>query len=184
MGSRTSMLFMAVSRKDITLPILDWMNDDNVQKLFEDAINNKSQIELFDLSGRGGNHFYDILKVIERCNLEYLKFLDIDILEDESGTVLKDIELIPVIRSFTIVIDELLKAVDPLWCLSSGYKNSEENMREAFEKSEVCHNVNLDDYNIDSYYQEGLFIILKSLLLVMTDALVNNKVFVYIKCTA
>ena len=57
-------------------------------------------------------------------------------------------------------------------------------MREAFEKSKVCHNVNLDDYNIDSYYQEGLFIILKSLLLVMTDALVNNKVFVYIMWTA
>ena len=92
MGSRTSMLFMAVSRKDITLPILDWMNDDNVQKLFEDAINNKSQIELFDLSGRGGNHFYDILKVIERCNLESLKFLDIDMIKDGTGTTFQGIE--------------------------------------------------------------------------------------------
>lgn len=79
--------------------------------------------------------------------------------------------------------DELLKAVNPLWCLSSEYKNSEENMREAFENSEIHHNVNLDDYNIDSYYQQGLFIILKSLFWAMTDALINNKVFVYIKWT-
>ena len=52
-------------------------------------------------------------------------------------------------------------------------------MREAFEKSEIYHHVDLD-----SYEEEGLFIILKSLLIVMTDALANNKVFVYIKWTA
>ena len=178
------MLFMAVSRKDITLPILDWMNDDNIQKLFEDALDNKSPTKLYDLSGRYGYHFYDILNVIERCNLKSLKFLDLDMIKDESGTTFQGVELIPVIRSLTIVIDELLKAVDPLWCLSSGYKNSKDNMREAFENSVIYHDVNLDDYSRDSYYQEGLFVILKSLLLVMTDALVNNKVFVYIKWTA
>ena len=179
MSYRTYMLFMAVSREDITLPILDWINNDNVSKLFEYDINNKSQTKLFDLSGRGGHHFYDILNVIERCNLKSLKFLDLDILEDGSGTALKDIELISAIRSLTIVIDELLKAVDPLWCLPNEYKNSKDAMREAFEKSEIYHNLDLD-----SYEREGLFIILKSLLLVMTDALVNNKVFVYIKWTA
>ena len=179
MGSTTSMLFMAVSQKDITLPILDWMNDDNIQKLFENALNNKSQIKLFDLSGRHGYHFYDILNVIERCNLESLKFLDIDIIEDESGTTLQGIELIPVIRSLTIVIDEFLKAADPLYCLPNGYKNSKENMQEAFNKSEIYHDVDLDSYD-----REGLFIILKSLPLVMTNALANNKVFVYIKWTA
>ena len=108
-----------------------------------------------------------------------MKFLDINILKDGTGTTFQGIELIPVIRSITIVIDELLKAVDPLWCLPNGYKNSKENMQEAFNKSGIYHDVDLDSYN-----REGLFIILKSLLLVMTDALVNNKVFVYIKCTA
>ena len=180
MGSTTCMLFMAVERQDITLPILDWMTDDNeVWKLFEDARNNKSQIKLFELSGRHGRHFYDILNVVERCDLKSLKFLDIDIIREESGTVLKDIELIFAIRSLTVVIDELLKAVDPLWCLPNGYENSKDAMREAFEKSEIYHNVYLNDYD-----REGLFIILKSLLLVMTNALANNKVFVYIKWTA
>ena len=173
------MLFMAISKKVITLPILDWMNDDNVQKLFEDALNNKSQIELFDLSGKYGLHFYDILNIVKRCNLESLYFLDIDILKDESGTTLQGIELIPVIRSLTMVIDELLVAVDSLYCLSNGSKTNKDNMREAVENSEIYHDVDLN-----SYEEEGLFIILKSLLLVMTDALANNKVFVYIKWTA
>ena len=178
-------MFMSVNPTDISLPISDWTKDnDNIWKLFENARDRKSSIKLYDLSGRYGYHFYDILKVIERCNLEFLNFLDIDMIEDESGTTLQGIKLIPVIRSLTIVIDELLKAIDPLWCLSSEYKNSKENMREAFENSEIYHDVNLDDYSRDSYYQEGLFVILKSLLLVMTDALVNNKVFVYIKWTA
>ena len=131
------------------------------------------------MSGRHGCHFYDILNVIERCNLKSLKFLDIDIIEDESGTTFYGIELIPVIRSLTIVIDEFVKAVDPLYCLPNGYKNSKENMQEAVENSVIYHDVDLD-----SYEEEGLFIILKSLLLVMTDALANNKVFVYIKWTA
>ena len=139
----------------------------------------KSQTKLFGLSGRGGNHFYDILKVVERCNLKPLKFLDIDIIKEGSGTVLKDIELIFAIHSLTVVIDELLKAIDPLWCLPNGYKNSKDAMEEAFEKSEIYHNLDLDSYD-----REGLFITLKSLLLVMTDALANNKVFVYIKWTA
>lgn len=179
MGSRTYMLFMAVSQNDITLPILDWMNDDNIQKLFENTRDNKSQKKLYDLSGKHGRHFYDILNVVERCNLESLYFLDIDMLEDESGTTFQGIELIPVIRSLTMVIDELLEAVDSLYCLPNGYKNSKDAMREAFNKSEIYHDVDLDSYD-----REGLFIILKPLLLVMTDALANNKVFVYIKWTA
>jgi len=51
-------------------------------------------------------------------------------------------------------------------------------MQIAFNNSEVYNNVELD-----SYEEEGLFIILKSLLSVMTDALVNNKVFIYIQFT-
>ena len=45
-------------------------------------------------------------------------------------------------------------------------------MQQAFEKSEVYNDVDLD-----SYEEEGLFIILKSLLSV------NNKIFIYIQFT-
>ena len=83
MGSRTYVLFIAVNQKDIILPILDWINGDNgIWQLFEYARDCKSQDVLFELSEKHGNHFYDILKVIDRCNLKSLDFLNLDILED------------------------------------------------------------------------------------------------------
>ena len=65
-----------------------------------------------------------------------------------------------------------------LYCLPIGYTTNKGRMQKAFENSEIYHNVDLD-----SYEEEGLFIVLKTLLLVMTDALVNNTVFVYTKYT-
>jgi len=52
-------------------------------------------------------------------------------------------------------------------------------IQKAFKNLEVYNNVDLDDYE-----EEGLFfIILNSLLLVITDTLINNKVFIYIQFT-
>ena len=48
-------------------------------------------------------------------------------------------------------------------------------MQKAFDASKIAQNVDLGDYE-----EEGLFMFTKALLLVMTDVLVNNKVFVYI----
>ncbi|MEM7594256.1 MAG: hypothetical protein AAF383_22550 [Cyanobacteria bacterium P01_A01_bin.83] len=171
---------MAVDRENIRLPILDWINDNNsIWQLFENARDNKSPEKLFQLTGRHGRHFYDILTVKDRCNLKPLDFLELDILEDEKGAVLQDIELIPVIRSLTIVIDELFNAIDPLYCLPTERIANKDMMHTAWLDSKI-------DYDVDlcSYDEAGLFIILKALLLVATDALVNNKVFVYIKFTA
>ncbi len=173
-------MFMSVNPTDISLPISDWTKDNyDVWKLFEDARDRKSNNVLYDLSGKNGRHFYDIVHVRDRCNLKSLDFLSLDILEDEKGASLIGIELIPAIRSLTIIIDELLSPIDPLYCLSVGRKIDKQKMQIAFDNSEVYNKVYLD-----SYEEEGLFIILKSLLSVMTDALVNNKVFVYIQFTA
>ncbi|MEM8721352.1 MAG: hypothetical protein AAGE84_18990 [Cyanobacteria bacterium P01_G01_bin.39] len=179
MGSRTSIIFTAVEREIISLPILDWTNKDNgIWRLFENARDNKFRGELFELSGRHGRHFHDILTVKDRCKLHSLDFLELDILEDERGAALQDTELISVVRSLTIIIDELLNAVDPLYCLPTGHIASKDNMYTAWLNSKIDQNVDLD------YYEEsGLFIILKTLLLVATNALVNNKVFVYIQFT-
>lgn len=178
MGSRTSIMFMSVSSTDISLPISDWTKDNHdVWKLFEDARDHQKNI-LYDLHGKHGRHFYDILQVKDRCNLKSLDFLSLDILEDEKATILTGVELIPAIRSLTIIIDELLSAIDPLICLSIGRKIDKQKMQIAFDSSEAYNNVELD-----SYEEEGLFIILKSLLFVMTDALVNNKVFIYVQFT-
>jgi len=51
-------------------------------------------------------------------------------------------------------------------------------IQKAFKNLEVYNNVDLDDNE-----EEGLFFIIKSLLLVMTDALISNKVFIYIQFT-
>lgn len=180
MGSRTSIMFMAVDRENLSLPILDWMNEDNgIWQLFENARDHKSQEELYELSGRHGRHFYDILTVKDRCKLHSLNFLELDVVNDNQGAVLQNTELIPVVRSLTIIIDELFNAVDPLCCLPTGRIASQNSMCKAWLDSKIEQNVDLD------YYEEsGLFIILKALLLVVTDALVNNKVFVYIQFTA
>ena len=180
MGSRTYMIFMSVNLTDISLSIVDWTKDDrNVWKLFEDARDRKTKDVLYNISGKCGYHLQDILKVKDRCNLSSLDFLSLDVLEDERGATLKSSELRPAIRSLAIIIDELLSAVDTLDCLYNGSTINKDKMRIAFEKSEVYHDVDLDRYD-----EEGLFIVLKSLLSVMTDALVNNKVFVYINFTA
>ena len=172
-------MFMSVNPMDITLPILDWTKDNyDVWKLFEDARDSKTKNLLYYLSGKHGLHFYDIVHVRDRCNLKSLDFLSLDILEDRKGTTLRGIELMPAIRSLTVIADELLSAINTLNCLSIGRDIDKYKMLKAFEKSEVYNDVDLD-----SYEEEGLFIILKSLLSVMTDALVNNKVFVYIKYT-
>lgn len=180
MGSRTSILFMAVDQKDVTLPISDWMNsENNIWQLFESARDKKSQNNLFSLTGKHGRHLDDILRVKDRCKLKSLDFLDLDILESNSGTTLHGIELVSAIRSMTIIIDELLNAVDQLSCLPIGHKSDQDRMQKAFEDSKIYHDVDLD-----GYYEEGLFILLKSILWVMNDALVNNKVLVYIKYSA
>ena len=170
---------MTVNPTDISLPISDWTKDNyDVWKLFEDARDSKTKNLLYDLSGKHGRHFYDIVHVRDRCNLKSLDFMSFSILEDEKGATLIGIELIPAIRSITIIIDELFSPIDPLCCLSVGREIDKQKMQIAFDNSEVYDNVDLD-----SYEEEGLFIILKSLLSVMTDALVDNKVFVYIQFT-
>ena len=179
MGSTTFILFMSVEQKDITLPILNWMDDKNkIWSLLENARDRQSQNILFELSEKYGNHFYDIVAVKDRCNLQSLDFLDLDLLEDETGTTLQNTKLVSAIHSITIIIDELLCSSDKLYCLPIGHTINKENMQKAFSSSKIHHNLDLGNYD-----EEGLFIILKALLLVMTDALVNNKVFVYIKFT-
>ena len=179
MGSITSIIFMSVNLTDITLPVMDWTkNNHDVWKLFEDIDNPKTKSVLYNITGKHGYHFYDILKVKERYNLKSLDFLSLDILENKKGAILQGTKLISAIRSLTVIIDELLNTTDILDCLPIGRGTDKDKMQKAFEHSKVCNDVNLD-----SYEEEGLFIILKSLLLVMTDALVNNKVFVYIQFT-
>ena len=173
------MLFISVDREEIALPILDWLDDnDNIWKLFEER-DRQPHNSLFTFTERHGNYFYDIINIVQRYNLESLNFLDIDMLEDGLGTILQNSELLSAIRSLTIVRDRLLDCSEPLTCLPIGYENSKEKMRIAFENSEADYKVNLNDCE----ESKGLFIFLKSFLFSMTDAVVNNKIFIYIKYT-
>ena len=179
MGFRTSILIMTAERKDITLPIIDWLDNDNgIWRLFEDAKEGRSS-NTFYISGKSGRHHQDILKVTNRCNLNALNFLDLDILAaDGTGTILQSTDLLAPIRCLTIVVEELLKATDSLYCLPVGQESSTDSMLKAWENSEIDNDVDLDYYE-----EEGLFVILKALLLSTNDALVNNKVFIYMQWT-
>ena len=173
------MLFMTVDRQDITLPVADWFDNSSLWGLFEEAKAGKSANILFDISGKSGRHYQDILKVVNRCNLDALDFLALDLLEKNgTGATLQSRDLLAPIRSLYIVIEELHKAVDSLWCMSNRRENSA-NLLEAFENSKIDNDVDLDYYET-----EGLFVILKALLWAMTDALTNNKVFLYVQWTA
>ena len=174
MGYRVYTFFMAVDRTDITLPVTNWLDNSNIWKLFEDARDRKSDNILFQLYGKSGRHLNDILQVVARCNLESLNFLGLDLLESDRGTIIEGLELASAIRSLNIVIDELLNAIDPLSCVCIGNRVTKESMLEAFNNSQIDR-----DLDLGSYEEEGLFILLKSLLWVMNDVLVNNKLFVY-----
>lgn len=167
MGNRILVMLMGVERKDITLPIVDWMQGD-VGNLLDNACDNKPESGLFMLSGRG-HHLYDICIVRDRCGLKSLNFLD------DECTTLQGTDLIPAIRSLTIIIDELLSAVDELSCMYIGHINDPKSMQIAFHESIIYHDVNLDDEG-----KRGLFLLVKSILVVMTDALAKNKLFLYI----
>ena len=175
MGHRIYTLFMAVNKTDITLPVSNWLDNSNIWKLFEDARDRQSDNILFQLHGKSGLHLLDILQVVDRCDLNSLKFLNLDLLESDRGTILQGYELVVAIRSLTIIISELLNTFEPLICLYIGSHATQESMTEAFNNSQIF----LGDLDLDPYQEEGLFILLKSLLWVMNDALVNNKLFVY-----
>jgi|GEM_PF-3127844 len=178
MGHTVSTFFMAANKTDITLPVLNWLEDSDIWKIFEDARNRQSDNILFRLYGKSGRHLNDILQVIARCRLESLNFLGLDLLESDPGTILQGYELVVAIRSLTIVIDELLSTIDPLICVYVGNTVNRESMLKAFDNSQIDR-----DLDIGSYQEEGLFILLKSLLWVMNDALANNKLFVYFMFT-
>lgn len=169
MGNNILVMFIAVEKNNLTLPIKDWMNDKDIGDLLQKAHDNLPESGLFEILGRG-HQLYDIFSIRDRCGLKDLNFLNLEC------ATLKGIELISTICSLTIILDELLSAVDELSCISLQEKNDKEKMQIAFEQSAIYHDI----IDWDSEGRHGLFLFIKALLLVMSEALASNKVFLYI----
>ncbi|MGL4882631.1 MAG: hypothetical protein ACRC8K_16475 [Waterburya sp.] len=157
---------MAVEKSDLALPITNWTSE--IGNFLQKAYDNLPKSGLFIISGRG-KQLDDILSIRERCSLEDLNFLDLEC------AVLQGIELIFAIRSLTIILDELLSAVDELSCISWQAKNDKEKMLIAFEQATIHQNLNWDNED-----EQGLFSFIKALIFVIANALANNQVFLYI----
>lgn len=102
MGHTVYVMFIAVDPEDITLPIVDWMQDD-ISDLIGNALDNRPESGLFTLTERRGYHLYEILNIKDRYDLD-----DLDFLEDECVT-LQGNEFLPAIRTLTVIIDKLLR---------------------------------------------------------------------------
>ena len=114
-----------------------------------------------------GYEFYDILNIRERCNLKDLSFLD-----SECST-LQGLELAAAIRSSTIAIDELLNNFDNLKSIKIKNK-SKEAILLSFKTAAVNYNIQWNNEEND------LFSFVKTLVYVMSDALANNNIFLFV----
>ena len=88
-------------------------------------------------------------------------------------STLEGAELIPAIRSLNLIVDELLNNLNS-WYYTNTKNISKESLLESFEKATV-------NYDID--WQDGenaVFSLIKTLISVMNDALINNKVLLFI----
>ena len=164
MSNPTLVMFLAVERQTLTLPIKDWMSE--IRDLLQEAYDNRPQSRFCIASGRG-SRFYDILSIRDRCNLEGLDFLN-----SECSTV-RGVKLVSAIRSLTIVIDELLNNLDN-WYYTKIKNTSKENLLASFEKATISYDINWKNG------EDAVFSFIKTLITVMSDALTNDKVFLFI----
>ena len=66
MSNPTLVMFLAVERQKLTLPIRDWTNEIGV--LLQEAYDNRPQSRF--CMAIGGSGFYDLLNIRDRCNLK------------------------------------------------------------------------------------------------------------------
>ena len=100
MGSTVIVLFMAVEKKDISLPIKNWMTD--LGGLLQNAHDHQPESGLYMASGRRGIPLYLLTEIRNVCQLPGLDFLD------DECTTLQGTELVMAIQSLTVIINELL----------------------------------------------------------------------------
>jgi hypothetical protein len=169
-------LFIAVEN-DLVLPIRDWTKD--VGDLLQNAHDNLPTSGLICQGGRRGRPVCALIELRNFCRLPGLSFLG------SVCTTLQELEIVIAIQSLTKIVEVLLsnnKAVKNIIIklfFGSEETNYQKRIAESFTASEIY-----TEYDWESEPEYALFSLIKALLFVMTDALVNNKVFLYVQLEA
>ena len=177
MATTVLVIFIAVEKHDIVLPIKDWTKD--VGDLLQNAHDNLPESGLICQGGRRGRPVCALIELRDFFRLPGLSFLG------SVCTTLQELEIVTAIRSLTKIVEALLsgnEAVkDIITNLFFGTEevNYQKRISESFTESEIY-----TEYDWESEPEYALFSLIKALLLVMTDALVNNKIFLYVQLEA
>ena len=173
MANTVYVLFIAVEN-EIVLPIRDWTKD--VGDLLQDAHDNLPTSGLICQGGREGRPLCALIELRDFCSLPGLSFLG------SVCTTLQELEILIAIQSLTKIIEVLLcdrktvKSIITNLFFGSEQTNYQKRIDESFTESEIY-----TEYDWESEPEYALFSLIKALLFVMTDALVNNKVFLYVE---
>lgn len=176
MASSVMVLFMAVEKKEISLPIKDWTID--LKDLLEKAHDNLPESRLICTGGRGGRPLYVLREIKNYYKLPGLSFIN------KVCTTLQGTELVIAIQSLTIILNKFLCGNEVAKNIVMTYIFGTEEidylpyMKKSFAESEVYQIQDLD-WESEGIYV--LFCLVKALIFVLSDALANNKIFLYIE---
>lgn len=176
MAASVMVLFMAIEKNKIVLPVKDWIED--LGDFVSDAYENRIESGLICISGRQGRPLYILSEIRDFYQLPGISFLN-----TECAT-LHNFELITAIQSLTITIDKLLsgdanaKNLVDKYIFGSQKIDYIPHMEKFFAQSTIPTTQNLDWEDGDTYV---LFCLIKALIFILSDALANNKIFLYIE---
>ena len=174
MATNIMVIFIAVEKQDVVLPIKDWTKD--VGDLLQNAHDNLPKSGLICQGGRRGRPLIALIELRDVCKLPGLSFLG------NVCATLQELEIVAAIQSLTKIVEtllsdnEIVKGMITKLFFGSKQANYRKRIGESFAESEIYI-----EYDWESEPEYALFSLIKALLFVMTHALVNNKLFLYVE---
>ena len=174
MATTVYVLFIAVEKHDIVLPIKDWTQD--ISDLLQNAHDNLPESGLICQGGRRGRPLCALIELRDYYSLPGLSFLG------SVCTTLQELEIVTAIQSLTKIIEALISNNKTVQSIITDlfFGTEEVNYQKRIDESFTASKI-YTEYDWESEPEYALFSLIKALLLVMTDALVNNKIFLYVQ---
>ena len=173
MANTVYVLFIAVEN-DLVLPIRDCSKD--VSDLLQNAYDNLPTSGLICKGGRREKPLCALIELRDFFRLPGLSFLG------SVCTTLQELEIVTAIQSLTKIIEALISNNKTVQSIITDlfFGTEEVNYQKLIDESFTASKI-YTEYDWEDEPEYALFSLIKALLLVMTDALVNNKVFLYVE---
>ena len=174
MADTVLVLFIAVEKQNVVLPVKNWTKD--IGNLLQNAHDDLPKSGLICRGGRKGRLLLALIKLRDFCKLPGLSFFG------NVCTTLQELEIVTAIQSLTKIVEallsnnEIVKGIITELFFGSQEVNYQKRIGESFVESKIH-----TQYDWESEPEYALFSLIKALLFVMTDALVNNKLFLYVE---